>query len=117
IHDFDMAQFLIGSLVKEIYATGGVRIDAAIGEAGDIDTAVVLLKFASGAIGVIENSRQAVYGYDQRVEVFGSGGSIRVDNNYPNTAILSGRERVQRDLPLNFFMERYVESYLEELRA
>jgi myo-inositol 2-dehydrogenase/D-chiro-inositol 1-dehydrogenase len=117
IHDFDMAQFLIGDEIKEVYATGGVRVDPAIGEAGDLDTAVVLLKFANGVVGVIENCRQAVYGYDQRVEVFGSGGSVRVDNNYPNTAILSVKESVRRDLPLNFFLERYVESYLVELRA
>ncbi|MBL9135947.1 MAG: inositol 2-dehydrogenase [Verrucomicrobiales bacterium] len=117
IHDFDMAQFLIGDTIREVYATGGVRVNPAIGEAGDLDTAVVLLKFANGVMGVIENCRQAVYGYDQRVEVFGSGGSIRVDNNYPNTAILSVKESVRRDLPLNFFLERYVESYLVELRA
>ena len=72
-------------------------------------------KFAQGAVGVIENSRRAVYGYDQRVEVFGSGGSARIDNNYPNTAILSGAKMVRRDLPLNFFMERYLSSYLLEL--
>ncbi|MCC7373084.1 MAG: inositol 2-dehydrogenase [Verrucomicrobiales bacterium] len=117
IHDFDMAQFLIGDEIREVYATGGVRVNPAIGEAGDLDTAVVLLKFANGVVGVIENCRQAVYGYDQRVEVFGSGGSVRVDNNYPNTAILSVKESVRRDLPLNFFLERYVESYLVELRA
>ena len=117
IHDFDMAHYLVGDAIEEVYATGGVRVDPAIGAAGDLDTAVVVLKFAGGAIGIIENCRRAVYGYDQRVEVFGSAGSIRVDNNYPNTAILSGAERVARDLPLNFFLDRYVESYIEELRA
>jgi myo-inositol 2-dehydrogenase/D-chiro-inositol 1-dehydrogenase len=117
IHDFDMAQYLLGPDVVEVYATGSVRVDPAIGQAGDIDTAVVLLKFASGATGVIENSRKAVYGYDQRVEVFGSDGGIRIDNNYPNSAILSTRERVARDLPLRFFLERYAESYVEEMRA
>ncbi|MDZ4769840.1 MAG: inositol 2-dehydrogenase, partial [Chloroflexota bacterium] len=74
IHDFDMARFLLGEVV-EVYAAGGVMVDAAIGEAGDIDTAVITLRFASGAIGTIDNSRKAVYGYDQRVEVFGSAGS------------------------------------------
>lgn len=117
IHDFDMARFLLNDEVAEIYATGGVRVNPAIGEAGDIDTAVVLLKFASGATGIIENSRQALYGYDQRAEVFGSGGAIRVDNNYPNTAILSGADRIHRDLPLNFFMDRYLDSYLAEMKA
>jgi len=115
IHDFDMARFLIGREVEEIYASGAVRIDPKIGEAGDIDTALTVLKFAGGLIGTIDNSRQAVYGYDQRVEVLGSEGSISVDNNYPNTATIAGKNAVHRDLPLNFFMERYEVSYLEEI--
>src|SRR5690606_17935810 len=89
IHDFDMAVFLMDEPVREVYATGGVRVDPAIGQAGDIDTATIVLKFQGGAVAVIENSRRAVYGYDQRLEVFGSGGAIRIENNYPNTAILS----------------------------
>ncbi len=117
IHDFDMARYLIGSEVEEIYATGGVMVDPAIGEAGDIDTALVVLRFANGVIGTIDNSRKAVYGYDQRVEVFGSGGAIRVENNYPNNAIISDAQSVRRDLPLHFFMDRYIESYVEELKA
>lgn len=117
IHDFDMARFLIGSEVEEVYTAAAVRVDPAIGAAGDLDTAVVVLTFENGVIGTIDNSRQAVYGYDQRVEVFGSGGSIRIDNNYPNTAVVSTAQRVGRDLPLNFFMERYVESYVEEMKA
>lgn len=117
IHDFDMARFLMASEVVEVYASGGVRVNPAIGEAGDIDTAVIMLKFENGAVGTIENCRQAVYGYDQRVEVFGSGGAIRIDNCYPNTAILSGKDSVHRDLPVHFFMDRYIESYLEEMKA
>jgi myo-inositol 2-dehydrogenase/D-chiro-inositol 1-dehydrogenase len=117
IHDFDMARFLIGSEVEEIYATGGVRVDPAIGEAGDIDTAITTLRFEGGVIGTIDNSRQAVYGYDQRIEVFGSGGCVTADNNYPNTARISDAQRVHRDLPLNFFMDRYTESYLAEMKA
>ncbi len=117
IHDFDMARFLIDSEVEEIYAAGGVLVDPEIGKAGDIDTTVVTLHFANGALGVIDNSRQAVYGYDQRVEVFGSAGCVSADNNYPNTAIISDARRVHRDLPLNFFMERYTESYVAEMRA
>ncbi|MBX3744658.1 MAG: inositol 2-dehydrogenase [Verrucomicrobiae bacterium] len=117
IHDFDMARFLVGSEIVEVYATGSVRVDPAIGEAGDLDTATVLLTFRNGVVATIQNCRQAVYGYDQRVEVFGSAGSIRIDNNHPNTALLSGPERVQRDLPLRFFMDRYLDSYLEEMRA
>ncbi len=116
IHDFDMARFLIGREVEEVYAAGGVRVDPAIGEAGDLDTAMVLLKFAGGVIGAIDNSRRAVYGYDQRVEVFGSGGSIRTENRSPNTVTVCGETSVRRDLPLNFFLDRYVDSYLEEMQ-
>ena len=72
IHDFDMARFLAGAEVTEVMAAGSVMIDPAIGEAGDVDTAVVMLKFENGIIATIDNSRKAVYGYDQRVEVFGS---------------------------------------------
>jgi myo-inositol 2-dehydrogenase/D-chiro-inositol 1-dehydrogenase len=117
IHDFDMARYLAGSEVDEIYAAGGVMVDPEIGRAGDIDTAVITLRFQNGVVGTIDNSRQAVYGYDQRVEVFGSGGCVTADNNYPNTAIVSDASRVHRDLPLNFFMERYVDSYVAEMQA
>ncbi len=117
IHDFDMARFLLESEVTEVYAAANVLIDPAIGAAGDVDTAMVTLKFESGAIGVIDNSRQAVYGYDQRVEILGSAGAVRTENNYPNSMILSGPATIQRDLPLNFFIERYAESYRLELQA
>jgi myo-inositol 2-dehydrogenase/D-chiro-inositol 1-dehydrogenase len=117
IHDFDMARFLVGSEVEAVYVATGVMVDPAIGQAGDVDTAVITLHFAGGMLGVIDNSRQAVYGYDQRVEVFGSGGVVSADNAYPNTATISDASRVHRDLPLNFFIERYTESYVNELRA
>ena len=117
IHDFDMARFLMGREVESVYAAGEVLIDPAIGQAGDVDTAVITLHFENGALGVIDNSRQAVYGYDQRVEVFGSGGLVTADNDYPNSARISDAQRVHRDLPLNFFMERYTESYANEIRA
>ncbi len=117
IHDFDMARFLIGSEVEEIYAAAGVMVDPAIGEAGDVDTAMITLKFANGVIGVIDNSRKAVYGYDQRVEVFGSKGSASTGNWYPNAVTISDAQNVRRDLPLNFFMDRYTESYVAEMRA
>jgi myo-inositol 2-dehydrogenase/D-chiro-inositol 1-dehydrogenase len=117
IHDFDMARFLMGREVEVIYAAGGVLVDPAIGEAGDVDTAILTLHFAGGGLGIIDNSRRAVYGYDQRVEVFGSRGSVAADNVYPNTATISDAHRVHRDLPLNFFMERYVESYVNEMRT
>jgi myo-inositol 2-dehydrogenase / D-chiro-inositol 1-dehydrogenase len=117
IHDFDMARFLIHDEVEEIYTAAGVLVDPAIGELGDLDTAIITLKFQSGAIGCIDNSRQAVYGYDQRVEVLGAKGSVSADNNYPNTAVISNAEKVSRDLPLNFFMDRYLDSFLAEMRA
>jgi myo-inositol 2-dehydrogenase / D-chiro-inositol 1-dehydrogenase len=117
IHDFDMARFLMGREVESVYAAGEVLVDPAIGQAGDVDTAAITLRFENGALGVIDNSRQAVYGYDQRVEVFGSGGLVTADNDYPNSARISDAQRVHRDLPLNFFMERYTESYANEIRA
>jgi len=117
IHDFDMARYLIGSEVEEIYAVGGVMVDPAIGEAGDIDTAVITLRFENGVIGTIDNSRQAVYGYDQRVEVFGSGGMVAVSNKTPDSAVVSDAEGVHGPLPLYFFIERYVDSYIAEMEA
>jgi myo-inositol 2-dehydrogenase/D-chiro-inositol 1-dehydrogenase len=112
-----MARFLVGSEVTEIYAAAGVRVEPEIGQAGDVDTAVITLRFANGVIGTIDNCRKAPYGYDQRVEVLGSKGSIATGNCYPNQAIVSTADSVRRDLPLNFFMDRYTESFAKELRA
>ncbi|MGG1519285.1 inositol 2-dehydrogenase [Paenibacillus oryzisoli] len=114
IHDFDMARYVSGSEVEEVYAAGGVLINPVFAEHGDVDTAIVTLKFANGALGVIDNSRQAVYGYDQRVEVFGSKGSVAVTNDHPNTAEISTAEGITRDKPLHFFLERYNAAYMEE---
>jgi myo-inositol 2-dehydrogenase/D-chiro-inositol 1-dehydrogenase len=116
IHDFDMARYLIGSEVTEIYAAGGVMVDPEIGKAGDIDTAVITLRFANGTIGTIDNSRKAAYGYDQRVEVFGSEGMVAVSNNTPDTAVCSNAEGVHSSLPLFFFVERYTDSYIAEMQ-
>jgi myo-inositol 2-dehydrogenase/D-chiro-inositol 1-dehydrogenase len=115
IHDFDMACYLTGSEVVEVFAAGGVLIDPAIGAAGDIDTALVTLKFANGAMGAIDNSRKAVYGYDQRVEVFGSAGMVSVSNNTPDRHVLSDAQGVHAALPLYFFMQRYTESFIAEM--
>jgi myo-inositol 2-dehydrogenase/D-chiro-inositol 1-dehydrogenase len=117
IHDFDMARFLIGAEVEEVYTQAAVTVDPAIGEAGDVDTAVVMLKYANGVIGTIDNCRRATYGYDQRVEVLGSKGAIATTNNYPNAAVVSDGASVRRDLPLNFFMDRYTESFATEVAA
>ncbi len=117
IHDFDMVRFVTGSEVEEVHAMGAVLIDPAIGEAGDVDTAVTTLKMANGALAVIENSRQAVYGYDQRVEVFGSKGSAEAGNETANRVTLSDANGVRRDNPLYFFLERYQVSFQAELEA
>ncbi len=93
IHDFDMARFLIGDEVEEVYTSGGVMVDPEIGEAGDLDTALIVLRFNNGVIGTIDNSRQAAYGYDQRVEILGSRGSIGTQNCYPNQAVISTGHR------------------------
>ena len=116
IHDFDMARYLVGSEVEEIFAAGGVLVDPGIGEAGDIDTAVVTLRFQNGAIGVIDNSRKAVYGYDQRVEVFGSGGVVMVSNETPDRHLYGSAEGMQSAKPLYFFLERYNQSFIDEVK-
>ena len=117
IHDFDMARYLIGGEVDELYAVGDVRTDPEIGDVGDIDTAVVTLRFQNGVLATIDNSRQAVYGYDQRVEVFGSKGMISVGNPLTNTVNISGSEGSRAASPPYFFVERYKEAYLSEMRA
>jgi myo-inositol 2-dehydrogenase/D-chiro-inositol 1-dehydrogenase len=117
IHDWDMARFLIGSEIEEVYVQGGVMVDPAIGEAGDIDTHITLFRFANGVVGTIDNSRRAVYGYDQRVEILGSRGAIQTEHNYPNNTILSTADAIQRDLPLNFFIQRYADSFAAEIEA
>ncbi len=117
IHDFDMARFLMGGEVEEIFALASAMDYPTIAEAGDADHAVVLLRFANGVTGTISNSRRAVYGYDQRVELLGADGAISIGNNYPNTAIISDAHNVRRDLPVHFFVERYIESFVSEMQA
>jgi len=116
IHDFDMARYLLGQEVVELMAVGSCLIDPAIGEAGDIDTAIVTLKYESGAWGTIDNSRKAVYGYDQRVEIFGSEGCVMVGNPTPTEVIVNSAEDTKTDKPLYFFTERYQEAYLAEMK-
>lgn len=117
IHDFDMARYLMDSEVEEVFAVGNVLINPQFRDAGDIDTAVVTLKFANGAIGTIDNSRRAVYGYDQRVEVFGSEGMVQVGNIKPDRHVLLNAETVQSAKPLHFFLERYKDSFINEVQA
>ncbi len=116
IHDFDVARFVVGDEVEEVYARGEVKVDERIGEAGDVDTALVVLRFRNGVLCSINNSRRAVYGYDQRVEAFGSRGMIST-LNVPERFTLRGDERgFHTDLLQNFFVERYREAYVEEMR-
>jgi len=116
IHDFDMARYLMGEEVEEIYAAGGVLVEPAFKAENDLDSALVVLHFKSGAIGTIDNSRKAVFGYDQRVEILGSKGKIASENRFPNEVVVSGEKSVYTDLPLNFFMQRYTESFALELQ-
>ena len=116
IHDFDMAMFLADSDVTEVYAMGTSLVDKRIGEAGDVDTAIVTLTFANGALGVIDNSRRAAYGYDQRVEVFGSLGMAADENDGDSTVKISTAGGVVGEKPQFFFLQRYMASFTEEMK-
>lgn len=115
IHDFDMARFLAGSDVTEVYVNATCLVDPAIGEAGDVDTAIINLKFENGALGVIDNSRRAAYGYDQRIEVFGSLGAAMAANDTPTNVTIMNADGVTTDKPLYFFLERYMQSFRDEM--
>jgi myo-inositol 2-dehydrogenase/D-chiro-inositol 1-dehydrogenase len=117
IHDFDMVRFLSGSEVEEVHAYGAVLVDPGIGKAGDIDTAVTSMRLSNGALAIIENSRQAVFGYDQRIEVFGSKGGIEANNETPARTVLRTGAGVRSENPLYFFLERYQRSFVIELEA
>ncbi|PSC04489.1 inositol 2-dehydrogenase [Alsobacter soli] len=117
IHDLDMAAFLLGEAPVEVYAVGSALVDRAIGEAGDVDTAAVILKTASGKIAQISNSRRAAYGYDQRIEVHGSKGMIRAGNVHETTVEAATAAGFRADPVQNFFLERYAAAYRLELDA
>ncbi len=117
IHDFDMARFIAGSEVKGVYAQGLVRIDDSLIAIGDIDTAVVFLKFENGTMATINNSRKSVYGYDQRIEVFGNKGMVNIDNHLNDTHRFYDQWGAHSALNVNFFLERYQEAYLLEMKA
>ena len=114
IHDFDQARFLLGDEPEEVFASAGCLVDPEIGKAGDVDTAMVTIKFKKGAICHINNSRRAVYGYDQRAEVFGSKGMISTKNIFENNTISAGAAGFSQPPICNFFMERYMQAYQEE---
>jgi myo-inositol 2-dehydrogenase / D-chiro-inositol 1-dehydrogenase len=117
IHDFDMARFITGSEVTEVSAHGAVLVDPAIGQAGDIDTAVVVLRHENGAITTIDNTRRAAYGYDQRVEVHGSLGMAQSDNppNYTGRIHTADGSRTP-PIPY-FFLERYTPAYVHQWKS
>jgi myo-inositol 2-dehydrogenase / D-chiro-inositol 1-dehydrogenase len=117
IHDFDMARFLLGEEPVSVSAMGSALVDKAIGEAGDIDTAVVIMETRSGKVAQISNSRRATYGYDQRVEAHGDKGMVRVANVRETTIELAGAHGYTSDRALNFFLERYENAYRNELDA
>lgn len=114
IHDFDMARYMFGD-VAEVFVQGGALIDPAIKAYDDIDTAIISLKFKNGAVGVIDNSREAVYGYDQRLEVFGSEGMLLNKNHTDTTTVFAWKETIASEKPLHFFLERYEKSYGTEM--
>lgn len=116
IHDFDMATFLSGSRISEVYVQGACMVDPKIGEVGDVDTAIVSLKFENGCIGVIDNSREAAYGYDQRVEVFGRKGYVMADNDTDTTVRIASNDGVVEEKPKYFFLERYMDAYINEMQ-
>ncbi|HST83318.1 MAG TPA: inositol 2-dehydrogenase [Kineosporiaceae bacterium] len=117
IHDFDMARYITGSEVIEVYARGEVRVDPKIGLENDVDTAVIMLTHADRTITVIDNSRQAVYGYDQRVEAFGSGGMAMSENPRTHSAVVVNSGRSSAPALPWFFLDRYLSSYRREWAA
>ncbi len=117
IHDFDMANFMLGAPPVSIMATGSCLVDPEIGRAGDVDTAAVTMTYADGRIAVIKNSRRAAYGYDQRVELLGSEGLLQVQNMLENSVVKSTKTGVTGAKPTYFFLERYMPSYAIEWGA
>ncbi|QKK26927.1 inositol 2-dehydrogenase [Rhizobium hidalgonense] len=117
IHDFDMANFIMGAAPVTVTAVGSSIVDPEIGNAGDVDTAVVTLTYSDGCIAVIKNSRRAVYGYDQRLELLGSDGLLQAQNMLENTVVKSTTQGVTGARPTYFFLERYMPAYAAEWAA
>lgn len=115
IHDFDIARWILDEPIATIYATGAALVDPEIGKAGDIDTASVTLTSETGKIAIISNSRRAVYGYDQRIEAFGSNGMLQAMNNTQTNLVHSNAAGITSEVPLHFFLERYEAAYRLEL--
>lgn len=117
IHDFDMARFIMGQEIVEVYASGSVLINSDFEAFNDVDTAIIQLRFANGSLGVIDNSRQAVYGYDQRLEVFGSEGILWAENQLQHGVHKLNQNGHSAANPHHFFLERYQQAYINELSA
>jgi myo-inositol 2-dehydrogenase / D-chiro-inositol 1-dehydrogenase len=117
IHDFDMARFLLGEEPVSVSATASVLVDKQIGKLGDIDSAAVVLRTASGRMAMISNSRRATYGYDQRVEVHGSNGLVSAENLRETNVEVAGADGYKREPLMNFFMTRYTAAYAAEIAA
>ncbi|GEP22990.1 inositol 2-dehydrogenase [Lentilactobacillus diolivorans] len=117
MHDFDIARYMMGSNITEVYAKGGTLIDPTLKEINDIDTLALVVQFENGAYGLIDNSRKAVYGYDQRVEVFGSAGMLKAENVSNSTVELYTKDNETKKNPLPIFTQRYKEAYTIEMKA
>lgn len=117
VHDLDMARFLVGQEIVEVYATGSVMVDPAIGELDDIDTAALVLTYESGALALVDNCRAAVYGYDQRVEVLGSTGMARSENHRNDRSVVERADGARSASLRRFFLERYLDSYVAQWRS
>ncbi len=117
IHDLDMARFLLAEDPVEVFAAGACRVDPAIAAAGDIDTAAVTLRTASGALCQISNSRRATYGYDQRIEVHGARGMLQAANQTEHMLVQADADGFRTAPCQHFFLQRYAEAYREEMRA
>ena len=117
IHDFDMARFLLGEEIESVVATASVLVDPKVGELGDVDTATILMRTPSGRQAVIVNSRRATYGYDQRIEVHGSGGMVSAENQHEASVTIATGEGYTRPPLQNFFMTRYAAAYRAEIGA
>nr|WP_300314901.1 inositol 2-dehydrogenase [Halomonas sp.] len=115
IHDFDMARWLLDEPIVQVQAQGSCLIDPAIGEAGDVDTAMVTLITASGRLCHISNSRRACYGYDQRIEAFGSAGMLQASNETETRLRFTGEPGQVEEKPKWFFLERYAQAYSAEI--
>ncbi|KHF41355.1 inositol 2-dehydrogenase [Halalkalibacter okhensis] len=116
IHDFDMVRYLSGSEVTEVSVNAANLVDPMFGTHGDVDTALITLTFENGAMAMIDNSRQAVYGYDQRVEVFGSNGVVSAENEAQTNVQIATKDSVELDHPKYFFLDRYKDAYVEEIK-